>query len=226
MQIERRQPRPGCRRRCIVLPHILGAKHLVMVAGVRTRPLLRALPDGSVAAWHPRLPPMRLHVEPVRNCCSARTKPIRGGSSASTRPGYFKDGINDFVVHGDRRRRQSGGKAAQNAPRTVDAAICRRTARRCARAPAAGDAESATPFGDFDRYVGAATQEADEFYAALQSGIADPDERLRPASGLGGHAVVEAILLFRCPHNGSPATRRSRRPRRNGAAGATPTGLI
>ena len=51
------------------------------------------------------------------SCCSPRTKPIPAGSIGTpTAPSYAKDGINDYVVHGDSGRRESANAPAPRPP--------------------------------------------------------------------------------------------------------------
>jgi hypothetical protein len=89
--------------------------------------------------------------------------------------GYSKDGINDFVVHGD-------AAAINPANRGTKAAV------HCHLILAPGAAVSlrlrlrtradSAPFADFDDIFAKRIEETDAFYGALQIGIADPDVRL------------------------------------------------
>jgi hypothetical protein len=158
------------------------------------RPLLRALPDGSVAAQHPRMPPMRLHVEP--SCallfCENETN-FRRLHGMNMR-GPFKDGIGDFVVHGDDNAvsaEQSGTKCAAHFALDLPAhgeAVLR--VRLCP------DAGSTPAFATFDPTVAQRREEADEFYAVMQSGIADPDERNVQRQALAGMLWSKQFYRF------------------------------
>jgi hypothetical protein len=158
------------------------------------RPLLRALPDGSVAAVHPRLPPMRLHVEP--SCpllfCENETNTRRLYKEDS--PGPFKDGINDFVVGGVPdaiSATQSGTKCAAHVVLEVPAhgeAVLRVRLRL--------DTETEPAFDTFDRIVAQRRAEADEFYGVLQSGIADPDARSVQRQALAGMLWSKQFYRF------------------------------
>ncbi len=115
--------------------------------------------------------------------CSAATKPTRSCCIGSAAAGPFKDGINDFVVKGDAsavdRRRRHQMRRAREADRSGGGtpgdppALASR--RNC------GD-----PFADHDGRCSARIAEADEFYAALQCNIADPDARLVQRQALAG----------------------------------------
>ncbi len=58
------------------------------------------LSDGGVTATHNRMPSSGGWIvdADAELGCSAATKPIRPCSMAGSRPGPFKDGINDYVV--------------------------------------------------------------------------------------------------------------------------------
>ena len=129
--------------------------------------------------------------------------------SANASP-YVKDGIDNFVVHGDaaavnpaQRGNEGGGPlpGRPSAPGKTQVIRLRLTTR----APEA----SGQPFGDFDAVFAARLSEADAFYAldhaARRSRRPGPCERHAP--GAGGHAVDQAVLLLR-PR---PLARRARR---------------
>jgi hypothetical protein len=158
------------------------------------RPLLRALPDGSVAAVHPRMPPMRLHIEQADALlfCENETNVRRlYGVNA---PGPFKDGIGDFVVRGERgavSAAQSGTKCAAlvvlDLPADGEAVL---RARLCL------DAERGAAFATFDRTMAQRRDEADEFYAVLQGGIANPDARDVQRQALAGMLWSKQFYRF------------------------------
>ncbi len=102
----------------------------------------------------------------------------------SKAPGPFKDGINDFVVDGraDAVDRLQGTKCAAHVKLTLPARgrhVLRLRWRPSDDAP--GD-----PFADHDAIFARRIAEADEFYAALQTCIADPDARLVQRQALAG----------------------------------------
>ncbi len=137
-------------------------------AGVE-RPLLAAGLRGVHIA-HPELPPMRLLCdgEPEMLFCDNDTNPRRMfGIDA---PGFFKDAINDFIVGGDRHAvnpDRKGTKAALHYRADV---------------PGGGQVQfrlrlssEGNGFDDFAAIIDRRRAEADEFYAAVQQGIADAD---------------------------------------------------
>ena len=87
--------------------------------------------------------------------------------------GYFKDGINDAIIHGKNtvNPEKSGTKAGldykltipANSSKTVKLRLCNRSLKK--------------PFQAFDQLFEKRIQEADEFYAEIQSDIKDDDAK-------------------------------------------------
>ncbi|MBV8573666.1 MAG: glucosidase, partial [Acetobacteraceae bacterium] len=148
------------------------------------RPLLRALPDGSVYAVHAGMPDMRLCADSHDELlfCDNDTNPRR--LFGSNQPGYFKDGINDRVLHDDHNAVNpllEGTKCAIWS--RLDIPARGKLVRRLRLQPASG---TAAPFSDFDEIFALRRAEADEFYGSLQKDIADPDARLVQRQALAG----------------------------------------
>ncbi|GAB2909000.1 glucosidase [Paraburkholderia jirisanensis] len=97
--------------------------------------------------------------------------------------GPFKDGFNDYLVHGDREavHRDAGSKAGAHMPLSLDAhghaVVYLRW--RCASTP------DEVPL-DAEALFAHRIAEADEFYGALQQDIDDPDARLVQRQALAG----------------------------------------
>ena len=187
-----------------VLPH-LWARNTWSWPSEAQRPSLRALSDGSVAAIHPGMPPMRLHVEgaAILLFCENETNPRRlygaGGS------GPFKDGINDFVVRGDDTAisaSRQGTKCAAHVRLVL--AGGRSATLRLRLLPQEG---AGVPFADFDKVFADRIRDADDFYAALQRGIDDPDARLVQRQALAGMLWSKQFYYIDIPQwlRGDPA---------------------
>ncbi|HZE82890.1 MAG TPA: glucosidase, partial [Puia sp.] len=88
-------------------------------------------------------------------------------------PGYFKDGINDLLVHGDEDavNYQCGTKAALNYIKTIPAGDSVTIRLRLE------SKNNAAPFSDFDAIFATRIQDTDNFYHDLQQEIVDEDER-------------------------------------------------
>ncbi len=139
------------------------------------KPRLLARGGNSISVDHPLLPPMRLVCEgqPKFLFCENETNVRRlWGMEA---PGqYFKDGINDYIVNADGNAvnpARLGTKAAALYRMTLPAGGNARLRLRLAT----GSDEPG--FDDFTQIFRRRRAEADEFYAALQPDMDDPDTR-------------------------------------------------
>ena len=157
------------------------------------RPQLRT-EGGGVLARHPRLSDMRWEIaEPAEWLfCENETNVRRlyGMDGA----GPFKDGINDLVVRGDRGAVSAGGHGTKCAARLRltlppggDATV------RLRFRPAERDGAA---FDAFDQVFAARRADADEFYAALQREVPDPDARLVQRQALAGLLWSKQLYLF------------------------------
>ena len=156
--------------------------------GKTARPRL-SVDGGAVLIDHPDMPPLRLDCDgaPTLLFCENETNTRRFFGTGS---GYFKDGINDHVVNAREdaiNPERTGTKVAVHHRLTIagggSAVLRLRLHRRTT-----GDAPAAPsrPFADFDALVALRASECDAFYAALQGGIADPDERLVQRQAFAG----------------------------------------
>ena len=233
IRITRLQPRPGggaaARAADAVVP-----QHLVVGRAAARKPVLQRV-DGTGAAVGPR-PSHRPAVPGVAGrllpataratcrCCSPRTRPttqrLFGAPNASP---YVKDGINDFVVHGDaaavnpaQHGHQGGAalSARRSAPAQTQVVRLRLTRR--------GAAARGRPFADFDavfaQRLAGGRRVLRSDHAAGGHGGRRP--RQRHAPGAGRHAVDQAVLLLRPRHVARGARRRTRLPARAAQAGA------
>jgi hypothetical protein len=158
------------------------------------RPLLHALPDGSVAARHPRMPPMRLYVESSCNLLFCENETNFRRLYGMNMNGPYKDGIGDFVVHGDDdavSAEQRGTKCAAHV--VLDVQAHDETVLRVRLCP---EAENRLEREAFDRVVTQRRKEADEFYAIIQSGLTDPDARSIQRQALAGMLWSKQFYRF------------------------------
>jgi hypothetical protein len=135
------------------------------------RPAIAIHTDGSVTAAHPNLPPMRLTYEgsPELLFCENDTNPRRIFGMNAT--GYFKDGINDYVVNGDHgavNPAQTGTKAALHYVANLAAGGHTQFRIRLT------GAETGSAFAEV---MAQRRADADEFYGAIQFGLGDADAR-------------------------------------------------
>ncbi len=148
------------------------------------KPTLEAIAGQEVRVVHRRLQEMRFCTETADALLFTENETNVERLYGETRQGFFKDGIDQYVV--------GGIQSAVNPTRrgTKCAALHRITI-------AAGDehtlrlrlrpaSQTAPPFDDFDSVFRSRIEESDEFYAALQSGCGDADHRLVQRQALAG----------------------------------------
>jgi hypothetical protein len=183
-----RGPEPA---RLHIIPQLWARNTWAWKKGSR-RPLLSA--DGpNVNAMHPRLRDMRFE-------CDAGESPVFCENETNVQKlfgmdgkGPFKDGINDFVVHGQDAaiRHDQGTKCGFPLSWTIGAGGQRVVNLRFR--PTERDID---PFAFYDAIFQARREEADEFYAALQADIEDPDARLVQRQALAGMIWSKQFYLF------------------------------
>ena len=166
------------------------------------RPLIAGHGKNAVGVTHPMLRDMRLVCdgEPELLFCENETNPRRFYDSDA--PGYFKDGINDYIVGGVKdavNPARSGTKVGVHYRATI---------------PPGGKAQyrlrlslEGSGLGDFDAIFAKRRAEADEFYAAVQTDIADADARHVQRQALAGMLWSKQtyILDVRTWLHGDPA---------------------
>jgi hypothetical protein len=158
------------------------------------RARIRAGAHGALDATHPLFVPLQLFADgaPELLFCENETNVRRLYDIDAA--GWFKDGINDFLVHGETnavspaREGSKCGLLHRLALPPGGGAVVRLRLR-----PAA---EGAAPFDDFDAVMAERIDEADEFYAALQRGIADPERRLVQRQALAGMLWSKQFYYF------------------------------
>ena len=179
-----------------VLPH-LWARNSWSWAEGESRSRIVAQPSGDLIARRVKLKNRRLSHDSGADVllCENETNLARlfGGSAE----GPFKDGINDFVVNGDRAavsRTGEGSKAAVHAVWTLKP-FETRTLRLRFRI----DGVSPEPFEGFDALMALRRAECDEFYQALQEDIADADAREVQRRALAGMLWSKQFYYFDVP---------------------------
>jgi Glycosyl hydrolase family 63 C-terminal domain len=152
-----------------------------------TRPTLAPRRDG-VEVRHPQLGEFQVAFDsaPTLLFCDNDTNPRRlfGMSDA---PGYFKDAFHEYIVQGKAQAvnpERIGTKVGALHTLEIGAGGCATVRLRLS--PKRSVNAAANPFADFDALLAARRREADEFYAELQEGIADPDARLVQRQAFAG----------------------------------------
>ena len=175
-----------------VIPQLWARNTWAWRAGSR-RPLLRA-DGGGAQALHPRLREMRLECDAgvpfVFTENETNVRRLYGMDGA----GPFKDGFDDLIVHG----RTDAVSAAREGtkcgvPVGLHLAPGGSHAIRLRFRPAERDSN---PFAFFDDRMQARRDDADEFYAALQTSCTDADARLVQRQALAGMLWSKQLYLY------------------------------
>lgn len=168
------------------------------------KPSVTRLDGVGLEARHAKLGTFRLYCEgsPEFLFCDNETnfRKLYGSNQAA---GYFKDGINDFVVGGDPSAVNPEGVGSKAAPHYR------------AEIPAGGPATFrvrlssamlARPFDDADAILVQARQDADDYYADLQRDLADADVRRVQRQALAGMIWTKQFYYYDVPEwlNGDP----------------------
>ena len=158
------------------------------------KPELRKTGTGIVEISQPDLGKYWLYCEdaPELLFCENETNAERL-YKMSKAEGYFKDGINEYVVHGKSKAvnpANVGTRAAVNYPVSIPAGKSQRIRLRlCNR-------RNKNPFTDFDAILKQRQDEADEFYADLQRGIRSADCRLVQRQAFAGMLWSKQFYYF------------------------------
>ena len=171
-----------------VLPTIW-FRNVWSAGGKMPRPAMKYVDAGTIAASHAELGERRFHADgtPEWLFTDNETNTERFGHGPNLTP-YVKDGINNYVVHGQRNAvnpARTGTKAAAHYSITVGAGASHVIRLRLSdSAPTPGARTSVGPFGpSFDAVIADRHREADEFYADVipQSVTADAANVMRQA---------------------------------------------
>jgi hypothetical protein len=170
------------------------------------RPRLFAVGNGVIRLQHPSLPPTLIACDgdPELLFCENETNGRR--LYGMNTPGFFKDGINDYVVRGEAgavNPSREGTKVAAHYRLELPA-----HGESVVRLRIAVESDAAArPFNGFDDLIVQRGTEADEFYNALQRDIADPDARLVQRQALAGMLWSKQFYYFDIPEwlAGDPA---------------------
>ena len=156
--------------------------------------------NGALKVEHEQLGRFRLSGDggPALLFTENETNPRRHANQPDAK-GYFKDAFHEYVVGGNKSAvnpAQTGTKAAAlyelNIPAGQSASV------RLRLAPAAA-ASAGQPFADFDDVFARRRAEADEFYAGLQSAIADADARLVQRQAFAGMLWSKQFFHYDVP---------------------------
>ena len=153
------------------------------------------LQGAAVVARHPRFAPLCLAADRDVTWlfCENESNPDVFNRSAVDLAGRYKDGINRRIVQGETTATRADGGTKAAAWVRLDVPAGGEVTLRLRFAPLAA---SSPGFADFDQLMALRLAEADEFYAALQAGIADADARLVQRQALAGLLWSKQFYCF------------------------------
>jgi hypothetical protein len=169
------------------------------------KPKLTLEGENCILAVHPGIGTYHLYAdEPPRFLFSENVTnaPRLYGSRESS--GFFKDAFHDYVVQrieGAVNPANTGTKSAAYYMRSVPSGGSTEVRLRLTNRP------EKRPFADFRKVFDTRRREADDFYAALQSEITDPDARLVQRQALAGMLWSKQFFYYDVPEwlRGDPA---------------------
>jgi hypothetical protein len=161
------------------------------------RPRLKSIDKSTVEAVHPQLPLRTLHVAGEADLLFCENETNTRRLFGFEEPGPFKDGFNDFIVHGEQAALGASGQGTKCAVhfklqlQPGESKVIRLRFR-------AADASGA-PFEDFDRILANRRVETDEFYAVLQKDIENEDACRVQRQALAGMLWSKQFYYFDVP---------------------------
>jgi hypothetical protein len=170
------------------------------------RPGLTATPEGTVQVAHRDLGELTWYADGEAEWlfCNNATNCERVYGSPSEEP-FWKDGINNYVVDGHSdavNPARTGTKAAAHYQLTLAPGATHTVRVRL------GPAGQAEPFADFDQLIQQRKDEADQFYAEIQSSLADDDARNVQRQAFAGMLWSKQFYNYNVPRwlAGDPAS--------------------
>ncbi len=161
------------------------------------KPTLLEIAKGVIEAKQGELGTLRLYCENASEFlfCENETNARRLYGAQNTL-GTFKDGVNDYIVRGEKGALNSshnGTKAAAHYQLAIPAGGSATVRLRLA------NANLNQPFGDFEKLFAQRLQEADAFYAEVQDRIANADEKNVQRQAFAGMLWSKQFFYFDIP---------------------------
>jgi hypothetical protein len=176
-----------------ILPHIWFRDIWSWNPGISVPQLQRA-DSSTIVADHPHLGRYYLHCDSPETTlfCNNETNVRRLYGLGSDRK-FFKDGINDYVVHGNKHAvnpEHVGTKAAYLRKFSVSGG------GECLLKLRLTNTHELAPFGDFDALFERGRLESDEFYRELQSEMHDDERRNVQRQALAGMVWSKQFYFY------------------------------
>ena len=169
------------------------------------KPSLERLTDDSIFVQHTDLGKRTLYADHPDQLlfCDNETNTEKCYATASKPDSYFKDGINNYILHGANSINpgQSGTKAAFHYSKTIEAGKSETfRLRLCPQS-------QSKPFEDFDQIFSQRILEADAFYSELQTNLREDDLKNIQRQAYAGMIWCKQFYYYDIEHwlEGDPA---------------------
>ena len=169
------------------------------------RPLIQRKNSGLIIARHATLGDFHFYCDenPTTLFCENETNPRRHFNQPKAE-GYYKDAFHDYLIHGHESAVNSthtGTKAAAHYRLEIEPGQSATIRIRLS------DRSKSKPYQDFNRVFEDRIREADEFYAALQHDLTDPDARNVQRQAFAGMIWSKQFFYYDIPEwlNGDAA---------------------
>jgi hypothetical protein len=147
------------------------------------KPNMMSSNNGNMFIEHREIGEFTLHVEKQTQHLFCENETNTQKLYGVQKTGYFKDGINEYLVHGNEATvniNQQGTKAAFNYDLLIKAGEAVTIRLRLE------SKNNSNPFGDFDTIFSERLQETDAFYNELQKDIISEDEKMIQRQAFAG----------------------------------------
>ncbi|MGZ8239012.1 MAG: MGH1-like glycoside hydrolase domain-containing protein [Methylobacter sp.] len=170
-----------------------------------TRPTLSVTETGDIMIQHTDLGNYHCYFDGNPNllfCDNETNLPHLYNQPAA---GYFKDAFHEYIIHGNRHTvnpQRNGTKAAGHFSFSIPAHDKVEVRLRLSKN------QSPQPFNDFNALFAKRRNEADDFYAELQTALTDADAKLIQRQALAGMIWCKQFYYYDIPQwlKGDPAT--------------------
>ena len=169
------------------------------------KPFAWYMKEGAIHIGCKELGPTFLYYDgkPEILFCENETNAQRLFNYTDPKHRYYKDGINDYIIHGSPTVNpdRSGSKAALHYALTIPAGGSQTVRLRLS------NKDLADPFSDFDTIYQARLQEANEFYQQIQEGVQSEDEKLIQRQAFAGMLWCKQFYYYNVQQwlDGDPA---------------------
>ncbi len=156
------------------------------------KPLMMSSNEGNIIIQHNELGELVMHGEERDEHLFCDNETNQKKLYGVDKPGYFKDGINEYIVHGNTQavNYQQGTKVALSYDLVVPAGQCISVRLRLE------PHNNSTPFKDFEEIFSARKEETNVFYQEFQQEMTSEDEKLVQRQAFAGMLWSKQLYYY------------------------------